>query len=843
MADNELYLIDATGFCYRAFYAISGLATSFGQPTNAVYGFTNILNKLLKDKQPRYIAACFDVSRDTFRAKKFAQYKIQRPAMANELSCQIPWIKELISADGVAILEKSGFEADDIIATAAKKAKDRGFSVVIVSSDKDMLQLVDENTAVFNPYKENGRIYDIKKVKDNFGVLPGQMPDLIALMGDQTDNIPGARGIGEKTAIELIGFWGDIQRLLSNIADIKPERIKKTIGDNIENIKLSRELAVLDVNVDIDLDLDKLKIKPADTMALSRLFKRLEFKKFLRELPAHQQSDTQEETAVLNDVDLPFPAEIKELSLYGGSKEDMVFYAGKGLFRLSDLGENIRKILADPSIKKTGQDLKKTKISLVQQGIVLAGFGFDIKIAGHLLNPASSAENLQDIASEHLEDFGFAKSVDNRRALELILKLKPILENKLKQSSLMELFCGIEMPLAEVLSDMESNGIRVDMDILKVLSRDLETQLVDLIGNIYRISGAEFNINSPKQLRGVLFEKLKLPVVKRSKTGPSTDEEVLQKLGASHKLPALLLEYRHLTKLKSVYVDALMHLVDIKTGRVHTNFNQTATQTGRLSSSEPNLQNLPVKTEIGGKIRQAIIASDGCYLLACDYSQVELRILAHISGDENLISAFRGDKDIHRMTAGLIFGLDEKDVDETMRETAKRINFGIIYGISAYGLSKDLNIPVEEAGAFIDAYFARYPRVKDYIEQQIKKAERDGFVATISGRRRYIPEINSKNQMVRQFSQRQAVNTPIQGSASDLIKLAMIEINGLIRREKYGSKMLLQVHDELIFDVPQDELEVFGGLVKDKMENVLKLDVPIKVNVKKGRNWLEVIPI
>ena len=434
--------------------------------------------------------------------------------------------------------------------------------------------------------------------------------------------------------------------------------------------------------------------------------------------------------------------------------------------------------------------------------------------------------------------------MDNQNAISLIRELKPKLESQLRDKSLLGLFTDIEMPLIDVLVDMELNGIKLDLKVLKELSQDIEKRLIKLIEDIYAISGTQFNINSPKQLRNILFDRLKLPVVKRSKTGPSTDEEVLRNLATKHHLPALLLEYRQLMKLKTTYIDTLPELVDPKTGRVHTSFNQTATETGRLSSSNPNLQNIPIKTDIGRKIRQAIIASsEEKYLLSCDYSQVELRILAHLSKDKNLISAFKKDQDIHKATASLIYGLDENEIADSMREVAKRVNFGIVYGLTAYGLSRDLGIAVDEAQGFIDAYFLRYPQVKEYIQGQIKKAQKNGFVTTILERRRYIPEINNKNQNIRQFAERQAVNTPIQGSASDLIKLAMIEIHKQINTRTLEAKMILQIHDELVFDVPKQELKESVEIIKDKMENVLKLDVPIKVEIKIGKNWSRMLSI
>ena len=840
MSNKRLYLIDATAFCYRAFYALRELSTSFGQPTNAIYGFMNILNKVLKTEKPDYLAACFDVSRDTFRAKKFAEYKIQRPPMPDGLSSQIPLIKEIISAYGIAIFEKEGFEADDIIATLAKKAKGEGLLTVIVSSDKDILQLVDAHTLVLSPYKDEGVLYDEKKVEERFGVKPEKITDIIGLMGDDADNIPGVKGIGEKTASGLIIEFGSLEKLLHNIDKLKQEKIRNAIKDSLEQVKLSKELALLDKDVDVDFDLEKITIQEPNTKELYRLFKYLEFKSLLKELPQEGEKPQELKLSKIEEQDLKSLSDSgRELVFYGSQIGNLVFCDRKIFFKLSE-HKDLKRILEESKVKKVSHDLKKIKVFLSKEDIRLEGLYFDTMIASYLVNPSRSGYSPEDVSWDLLGEQLDDKDASSERVASLILKLRPRLEKELEEKKLKSLFFDLEMPLVEVLAEMELNGIKLDTHLLKELSRDLEKRLIKLIEEIYDLSGTQFNINSPKQLREILFEKLKLPVVKKSKTGPSTDEEVLNKLSGKHKLPALLLEYRQLTKLKNTYIDTLPDLIDKKSGRIHTSFNQTGTETGRLSSSNPNLQNIPVKTEIGRKIRKAIIATGAeSNLLSCDYSQIELRILAHLSKDENLISAFKEDKDIHKATASLIYGIDEIDVTDQMREVAKRVNFGIVYGLTSYGLSRDLGIPVDEAQSFIEAYFARYPRVKDYIQEQIKKAEKEGFVTTILNRRRYIPEINSKNMGLRQFAQRQAVNTPIQGSASDLIKLAMLDIHKQIDQKRLSSKMLIQVHDELVFDVPHGELKELSALVKERMENVLKLDVPIRVDMKMGRNWLE----
>ena len=844
MTKPKLFLIDATALCYRAFYAIRSLSTSFGQPTNAIYGFINMLNKILKEKNPQFLAVCFDVSRDTFRLKKFAEYKIKRPPMPDELSSQIPLIKEVISAYGITIFEQEGYEADDIIATLARKAKEEGISTTIVSSDKDMLQLVDEDTVVFSPYKDEGIIYDEKKVSERFGIGPERITDIVALMGDDVDNIPSVPGIGEKTAVALIKEFGSSEKLLSNIDKIKSEKIKTAIKNNIDTIKLNKELAVLDKKIDLDFNLDKLKLTEPNHRELFRLFKFLEFKKLLKDLEVREDKTPDMGVDTFQDKelkDLINPQD--ELILCGDNLGSLIFHAKGKFFRITHPGANLKAILSNPQIKKIGHDLKKINVSLAKQDTVLDGLYFDTMVAGYLINPSKSGYNLNDLAWDYLDGLLKSDSMNNVEAVNIIKQLKPKLERELRDKSLFNLFTEIEMPLVEVLARMELTGIKLDLEILNKLSKDLEERLIKLIEDIYELSGCQFNINSPKQLRGILFEKLKLPIIKRSKTGPSTDEEVLRKLANKHKLPALLLEYRQLTKLKSTYIDALPDLVDPKTGRIHTSFNQTATETGRLSSSEPNLQNLPIKTDLGRNIRRAVIAfSKDSYLLSCDYSQVELRILAHLSKDKNLISAFKDNKDIHKITASLIYGLEGKDITESMRDTAKRVNFGIIYGLTSFGLSRDLGISIDEAQGFIEAYFSRYPKVKDYVQEQINHAKKEGFVTTILGRRRYIPEINNKNQSIRLLAERQAINAPIQGSASDLIKLAMVKIHEQIKINALKTRMIIQIHDELVFDVFKEEMAEFVDLAMDKMENVLKLDVPIKVDIKKGKNWLEMEP-
>ena len=854
MSKTWLYLIDATAFCYRAFYALKGLSTSYGQPTNAVFGFVNFLNKILKQNEPEYLGVCFDVSRDTFRQRKFAEYKIQRPPMPEALTGQLPIIKQILKANNIFIYEKAGFEADDLIASLAKKARQRGLDVMILSADKDIMQLVDEHVKVLNPYKDKGTVYDSNKVKEMFGIEPNQIIDFLALAGDPSDNIPQVQGIGEKTAVRLIRDFKSIDNILRNIERVKPDRLKEALSESIEKIRLNCSITKLEDNIDLEFNLDKLRIREPNYPELYKIYRELEFKSLLDKLPAvsNPQGSVVDSTGddfrveVNKAKDISGFKDLKELILFYQDQKLMFLSARENLFTVleeNDLGDEAKEILANPAIKKIGHNLKELKVNLARRKIRTEGLYFDTMIASYLLNPSLAAFNLPIVVWNYLKHPLNEQDVKTGFACSLIFKLKEILETELRKKELSRLFFDLEMPLVGVLSDMELDGVTLDLKLLKSLSSRIENQLIEIVKKIYKHAGGEFNINSPKQLRNILFDRLKLPVIKKTKSGPSTDEEVLSRLIKQHPIAAVLLEYRKLVKIKSTYVDTLPLMVDSKTKRIHASFNQTGTQTGRLSSSNPNLQNLPIKGEIGRLIRQAIVipSPDSC-LISFDYSQIELRILAHLSCDPNLVNAFKNNQDIHIATASLIYGLEEKDTNEEMREIAKRVNFGIIYGLSSFGLSRDLGISQEEARSFIDAYFLRFPKVGVYIQNQIEKARKDGYVTTILGRRRYIPEINSKNSGIRQFAERQAVNTPIQGSAADLIKKAMIEIHSQLKQSDLRARLILQIHDELLFEAPNKETDSVIRLVRDKMEGCFSFRVPIKVVVKKGKNWLDMEP-
>ena len=726
------------------------------------------------------------------------------------------------------------------------------------------------------------------------------MIDIMSLMGDATDNIPGVPGIGEKTAVELIGEFGSLEDLLKNVEKVKGEARKKTLKENEKMAILSKELAVLDTEAPIKIDFKDMELKEPDQTSLMELYKELEFKSFLKDVAPKEKLESTYElidddkkfkhlVGILKDLkefafdtettsEDPMLAELVGMSFswkighasyvpvnpahsMDSEKEGRTGGASR-YFDVKEVLEALKPVFENSRIRKIGQNIKYEYIVLANYGITLKGIAFDTMVASYLLNPSKLNHNLEDISIEYL-NHRMTTSIEElivkgKNAItmdkvdvdkvyryccedsDVTFRLKEILEKEISKKDLDRLFYDVEIPLITVLAVMEINGVAIDKEYLSDLSKEMTKKLDKATKKIYELAGEEFNINSPKQLSRILFEKMKLPVVKRTKTGISTDEEVLVKLSAGHKLPEAILEFRELAKLKSTYVDSLPGLINPKTGRVHTSFNQTVTATGRLSSSEPNLQNIPVKTEEGRKIRKAFIPSaKDNLLISADYSQIELRILAHLSGDKNLISAFKEGADIHAFTAGLVFGVDEDKVTKEMRGMAKTVNFGIIYGMSPYGLSQSLKIEVDKAKDFIDSYFERYPDVRLFLEGLVAEARENGYVTTLLGRRRYTPDINSQDTRIRQFAERTAINTPIQGSAADIIKVAMIAINERLAKEDMASKMTLQVHDELVLDVSRKELNKAYRILKDGMENVIKLKVPIEAHIEVGKNWLE----
>jgi len=888
---KRLFLIDGHSFCYRAFYAIRSLSTSRGEPTNAIYGFVTMLRKLVNEEKPDYLAICFDRKEPTFRHERFKDYKAHRKPMPEELLEQIPAIQDFVRAYGICLFEMPGYEADDLIGTLARKGEKEDLEIFIVTGDKDALQLVDEQIRIYNTHKE-GLIYDSEKVQERFeGLGPEKVVDVMALMGDASDNIPGVPGIGEKTAIRLIREFGSVEGLYKNIKAVKSKPLAESLRENEQIARLSRDLAQIDVQVPLEVEWDKLLLKPPDERKLTEFFRRYEFRSLLKQLtPTGEAASGERRYRMVADEKglASFVKELERVELFSFDTETTAadpmrahlvgmsfswrpfeaFYIpvssehheGKGIPVKGAL-EKLRPILEDPRHRKMGQNIKYDALIMARHGVKLSGISFDTMIASYLANPLKLNHNLDDIAFEYLgvkkitiqsllERDGHPKlksmaEVPLEKITEYacedadcVFRLAPLLRAKLEEQGLVRLFETMELPLSEVLAQMEMNGVKIDLKFLAKLSEKMAGDLERLTRDIYREAGEEFNINSTKQLAEILFVKMKFPVIKRTKTGYSTDVEVLEKLAESYPLPKLLLEYREKAKLKSTYFDALPEMVNPQTGFVHTSFHQTTTATGRLSSSEPNLQNIPIKTETGREIRKAFTPrAKNRRILAADYSQIELRILAHFSEDANLTQAFLEDHDIHAFTATLLYGVKEKDVNREMRNVAKTINFSIIYGKTAFGLSQDLGIPISEADDFIRAYFARYPRVQAYLEAQKELARNQGYLTTLLGRRSYFPDIQSKNGQLRAMAERAAVNAPIQGSAADLIKLAMIAIQRELHARSLGSLMVIQVHDELVFDLLNSEEKEIAEIVRREMEGAAKLRVPLKVKLSVGESW------
>ncbi len=886
VAKNVFYIIDGNSYIYRAFYAIRGLSTSTGLPTNAVFGFANMLLKVIKDKTPDLLAIVFDPKGPTRRHGEYKEYKAHRPPMPRDLIPQVPYIHKLVEAFRIPVFVIDGQEADDVIATLARDAESRGMDITIVTGDKDLLQLVGPRIQIYDTLKE--KIYGPADVEERFSVPPDRVVEIMGLMGDASDNIPGVPGIGEKTAKVLIEQYGTIDNLLAHARDITKPKLKQSLVENADLARLSRELAILHADVPIMIDYDDLKLKAPDGPALLGILKELEFTALLKHVIQEPEPDVDYFT-VLEDQDLQnlvsalssadefcFDTETTsrdamQAGLVGISfaiRPLQAYYLPVGhsypgapkQISLDHALGSLKPVMENPAIKKIGQNIKYDLLVLGHYGVHVKGVSFDSMIASYLLNPGKASHSLDSLALEYFnhktityaevtgsgkKQIGFAE-VDVPTATrysgedaDITLRLKQKLAPLLREQNLERLFLDMEMPLMEVLSDMERVGVKINADFLTSMSKKLGIDMAKIERTIYELAGMEFNINSPKQLAEILFVKLQLTPTKKTKTGFSTNVDVLEELAPFHPLPAEILKYRTLSKLKSTYIDSLPLMINPKTGRLHTSLNQTVTATGRLSSSEPNLQNIPIRTEVGREIRQAFIAEQGSSLLSADYSQIELRVLAHMSNDPALIKTFQDNEDVHTRTASEIFGLAPEEVTSEMRRKAKAVNFGIIYGISAFGLAQDIGVSNAEAKRYIDDYFAQYPKVREFIDRTISDAKMNGYVSTLFNRRRFIPELASSTAAVRNFGERMAINTPIQGTAADLIKLAMINIQKRLMFENLGSKMILQVHDELVFEVPDGEIELMKKLVKEEMEGVLTLSVPIRVDVGVGKNWDE----
>jgi DNA polymerase-1 len=917
-------LVDGSNYLYRAFYAIPTLTNSKGFPTNAIYGFTNMLLKLLRELEPDYIVISFDVKGPTTRHEEFTDYKATRKPMPDDLRPQIPFIKDIVRGFSIPVLEKQGVEADDIIGTLAQRVSKQGWRTVIVSGDKDLMQLVDENVTMVDTMKD--KTYDVAAVKERFGVAPDKVVEILGLMGDTSDNIPGVPGIGPKTAQRLIEEYGSVETILQNAENLKNVKLRESFRKYAEQARLSRQLALIRKDIEFDFDIQDAARKEPDKELLAQLFSEFEFSSLLQEIKRETRERAKDCKLVLDKKalaglivcltdchEISFEiireknpsADLIGIALSEGSD---AFYIplghtqAKEQLKKKDVLDALAPVFGDAKIKKYIHDLKTALVSMenfavdvesgkdntksqpkayqgskeeatqsystilrvaddeANKGRRMNATWYDIMVMAYILNPAKNSYELSELAWEYLheqlpvpDDVAGGKGKTYPLALvppekiavyggwraDAVFTLFPLLTGKLKNINAAELFHKVEMPLLYVLADMEKKGVLVDTSLLKQMSTELGQLLSISEEKIFRLAGEKFNINSPKQLQSVLFEKLNLPTGRKTKEGFSTDVDVLTELAQSHELPAEILAYRSLTKLKSTYVDALPALIDPKTGRIHTSYNQTVTATGRLSSSNPNLQNIPIRTLEGKRIRQAFIAAPDSLLISADYSQIELRVLAHLSEDEALIDAFSSEEDIHSRTASDIFGVFPQMVNADMRRQAKVINFGILYGMSAFGLAKELGVSLKIAQAYIDGYFQRYKKVRTYLDGILEDARRDGFVCTLLNRRRYLPELKSPVASMRQFAERMAINTPIQGTAADLIKVAMVNIAHLLSEKNLAARLIMQVHDELVLEAPVKEKEEVMALVKKEMEEVIKLKVPLKVEIASGKNWDE----
>ncbi|MBP8103042.1 MAG: DNA polymerase I [Nitrospira sp.] len=873
-----LYLIDGSAYIYRAFFALPPLANSKGLQTNAVYGFTTMLLKVLRDHRPDYVAVVFDEKGPTHRHEAFKDYKAQRPPMPQGMSAQIPYIHRVVEALSLPVIRQAGYEADDLIGTLARKGEVEGLDVVIVTSDKDMFQLLTPKTRIYDPVKD--KWFGEADSQARFGVEPARVVEIMGLMGDTSDNIPGVKGIGEKTAVKLITQFGTIEELLNRLEEVTPTKTKNLLREQGEQARMSKQLATIQLDCPLEFVPAHFQAKAPQAEILVSLLRELEFmtlaKAFQGETPEHNRLGADVEQihdAAAADAFLKEQPAVAMLGIacvltgkpgvradiqgcaLGRSDGNAAFVQGEA----RDWPRPLIECLHDGNKPKAVQDLKPLLLALHRQGIDMPGPYFDTMVADYLLNPNRRAHTLEAIAMDLLSyQLGAGEQEDSGKgpqslfdvdenlvrrtgeAAAVTAKVAPMLRERLREQGSLPLFQDVEMPLVPVLAEIERNGFLLDVEGLQTLSKELERELEQMVGSIYRLAGGEFNIGSPKQLATVLFETLGLKPLRKTKTGYSTDEDTLTQLASQHELPAQILNYRTLTKLKSTYVDALPQLVNPETKRLHTSLNQTVAATGRLSSTDPNLQNIPVKGDYGLRIREAFIAPPGHQLLCADYSQVEPRILAHLSQDPRLLQVFEQGEDIHMATAMEIFNLPAGEVTREMRRAAKSVVFGIVYGISPFGLASNIGVPQADAKKYIETFFEKFSAVRALMDRNIDDGKTKGYTTTILGRRRQIPELQSGDPSQRGVGERMAVNSPIQGSAADLIKVAMIKVHQRLQNELPRCKMILQVHDELIFEVPDQELERAKQLVKAEMEATgaaLGLSVPLKVDLGVGCNW------
>ena len=879
--EKRLIIIDGNSIINRAFYALPDMSNSEGLKTNAIFGFVRMMFKIIEDYQPTHMSVAFDKKAPTFRHKQYADYKAGRKKMPDELAQQLQPLKDLLDKFNINRLELEGYEADDLIGTVARLGEENDFKVYIVTGDKDAIQLASHKTTTLITKKGVGEVeeYNYDSVLERYEMTPTQFIDLKGLMGDKSDNIPGVPGVGEKTGIKLLKQYSTIENLIEHTDELKGS-IKKKIEENKDLALMSKELATIITNVPIEVKLEDLEYGDYNKDDVVEKFKEFGFTSLITKLLDIEGG----ETTIKEEIDLKIEhldnvedfikkAEenkkviIDVIGKEGNILDKRVLYVflsldGNEIYYVNeDELPQIKTLLSNPEIKKHGYDLKEDYILLKPYEIELNYMDFDITIAEYLIDSKSSTSyECSAIAMKYLtrkikskEDLlgkgAKAKKFDEIEFDELsayigdilntVNGVYPKMEENLKETEMDGLFYHVEMPLVEVLGSMEYIGMKVDKDQLNELKEKFTTIINELENEIFELAGEPFNINSPKQLGVVLFEKLGLPVIKKTKTGYSTNAEVLEKLRDKHEIIDKITEYRQIVKLNSTYVEGLLKIINPKTGRIHSSFNQTITTTGRISSTEPNMQNIPVKTEMGRDIRKVFVADDNCKLVDADYSQVELRVLAHMSGDENMIDAFKHGEDIHSKTASQIFDVDIKDVTSKQRIEAKAINFGIIYGKTDFGLSQDLNIPVATAKAYIDSYFNKYPKIKEFMDEAVESATETGYATTILNRRRYIPEIKASNFIVRNQGKRFAMNAPIQGSAADIIKVAMVNVYNRLKENNMKSRLILQVHDELIVEAVDEELELAEKIVREEMENAQSMDVKLDVDLNTGDSWYE----
>lgn len=871
---QKIVLVDGHSILNRAFYALPPLTNSEGKHTNAVYGFLTMLFKTLEDEQPEYLTVAFDMHAPTFRQEIYAAYKGTRKPMPPELREQVPLIKEVLQAMGILIVQKEGYEADDILGTLAKKSEGQGFAVTVLSGDRDLLQLASDEIKIRIPKTKAGKTiveeYNTAQVLETYQVTPEQIIDMKALMGDASDNIPGIPGVGEKTASKIIAEYGSIENAYAHVDEIKPNKARESLRDNYEQAVLSKRLAEICVDSPIEYDWDNARLTNIYTPEAYGYFRELEFKNLLSRFSLKDEAESVDQEFCwikdFNEAENLFAAAAKErrigvyiaaeagelLGVAIACRQDQAAYVPVGGFLTADyLCEKIRTFIA-MDIEIAVLDVKAflKYIEVPYQANIM-----DIGIGAYLLNPLKSGYAYDDIAKEYAGMMiPSAAELIGKNSLtkvtpEKLLKYvgygayvpfaaaAAILE-QLAEKRMDNLYREIEMPLVFALYDMEKAGIRAEAEALKIYGGQLEVRIGELEAVIHKQAGEEFNINSPKQLGVILFEKMGLPGGKKTKTGYSTAADVLEKLAAEHRIVSDILEYRQLTKLKSTYADGLVNYIG-EDGRIHSNFNQTITATGRISSTEPNLQNIPVRMELGRLIRKVFIPEDGYVFIDADYSQIELRVLAHFSQDERLIRAYQEAKDIHRITASQVFHTPFDEVTSLQRRNAKAVNFGIVYGISSFGLSQDLSISRKEAAEYIKKYFETYPKIKEFLDKTVEDAKKDGYVTTLFGRRRPVPELSSSNFMQRSFGERVAMNSPIQGTAADIIKIAMIRVDQRLKEQGLRSRIVLQVHDELLIEAHQDEVPQVSDILRNEMQKAADLSVPLEVDMHTGENWYE----